>query len=873
MSAVRAGRRPALGIVIPVYKHSELVMEALDSALAEARDVGGAVLIVNDGCPYPQTHDLAASFAESWPQYVGYLRTPNGGLSAARNRGIRHLLACFPDLEAIYLLDADNRLHRGAMRRALAVLRETGAAWVYPPIDMFGIESAHDFAQPYSVLRHMFENLCEAGSLVHRRVFDAGIYFDEAMRLGWEDWEFWLRCAEAGFRGAPCPDFGLQYRTRRESMLRESDRDADEIRVYMRNKHKRLYAWRNLLRLEQAEAPRFCCIDIDAGQWRATSAPGEPTASWPLDTLAVAFWRHEVDPTYVHFPAFVVHAAGEVLAQLARAKLLDWAFWQIQDLLAVHDIVRVWLTADPCGIAVATEPPADDAPPQIVATTWAMLSRLVRMPPDAPAAKIGNLSMAAPFDAPVLAAAHGQAALDATVALLQASPLRPDELRAWDWRVAEIRASRDLHLMVARDMRASGPLARAALATRPELAIVLPLLSFGGVEQVALRVAAQFRAAGWSIRLVITASNRCDGVALLGDTVDAITFLNDPQHAGYNRGGGRYFGHNLQAWSKTGRFDRLVGLLAGCAAVITFHAIHANEAVGWLRRNGTVTATSLHVIDHDPFGAPSGIPYLELPYEHAFDIFTTPSRRLERFCAAAGIPAAKLLRLENAPTFIAGGELVQQRLTQLAAEEPPAEGGARRALRVLYLGRLDRQKGVERLLGTIRATSGAGPRIVWRVIGSAVVRDGREDWTASALATFGIVAEPAIYDRAVLAARLLWADVLLLPSRWEGSPLIVLEAQSLGTVPVATETGALDEMIDDGNTGMLARGPTDVALIEALAGALRLLAREPSVRARLSRAAMAAVRDLTWERTAAPLLAEVERLVRERQGLSRNCNA
>jgi hypothetical protein len=36
---------------------------------------------------------------------------------------------------------------------------------------------------------------------------------------------------------------------------------------------------------------------------------------------------------------------------------------------------------------------------------------------------------------------------------------------------------------------------------------------------------------------------------------------------------------------------------------------------------------------------------------------------------------------------------------------------------------------------------------------------------------------------------------------------------------------------------------------------------------------MAAVRDLTWERTAAPLLAEVERLVRERQGLSRNCNA
>ena len=512
---------------------------------------------------------------------------------------------------------------------------------------------------------------------------------------------------------------------------------------------------------------------------------------------------------------------------------------------------------------VGAEPPAD-APPQIVATTWAMLSRLVRTPPDAPPPKHAALTIAAPFDAAVLAATSGEAALAATVALLQSSPLRPDELRAWDWRVAEIRPSRDLHLMVAREMRAAGPLARTALDTRPELAIVLPLLSFGGVEQVALHVAAQFRAAGWSVRLVITASNRCDGLPLLGDTVDAVTFLNDPQHAGYNRGGARYFGHNLQAWSKTGRFDRLIGLLAGCAAIITFHAIHANEAVGWLRRNGAVTATSLHVIDHDPFGAPSGIPYLELPYEHAFDIFTTPSRRLEEFCVAAGIPAAKLLRLENAPTFVPGGAAIQARLTQLAADEEPAPGAARRALRVLYLGRLDRQKGVERLLGAIRATTGAGPRIVWRVIGGSVVHDGREDWTAPALAAFGITPEPAIYDRAVLVERLLWADVLLLPSRWEGSPLIVLEAQSLGAVPVATDVGAVDEMIADGQTGILVRGTTDMALIGAMADALRLLAREPALRARLSRTALAAVRDLTWERTAAPLLAEVERLVRDR---------
>ncbi len=844
---------PTFGIVIPVYKHSELVMEALDSALAEARDANGVVLIVNDGCPFPQTHDLAASFAESWPRHVGYLRTPNGGLSAARNRGIRHLRARFPELEAIYLLDADNRLHRGAMRRALRTMRETGAAWVYPPIDMFGIEAAHDFTQPYGVLRHLFENLCEAGSLVHRGVFDAGIYFDEAMRLGWEDWEFWLRCAAAGFRGAPCADFGLQYRTRRESMLRDSDRDAEEIRVYMRKKHKPLFAWRNLLRLEQAEAPRFLCVDADAGAFQSTSAPAIATPPGNMDTLAALFWRHEIEPTHVHFPAYVVHATAAVLAQLAKARLLDWVFWQIQDSLADHDGVRLHPRADPDHIIVGDG--ATDAPASIVAVTARYLSRLVHEPENAAEPKLADITLTAPFDADAISV-DGAAALRATVALLRASPLRPDSPVPWEWRAAEIRLGRDLHAMVAKEMRAAHPWARTALTTRRELAIVLPLLSFGGVEQVALQVATQFRAAGWSVRLVITASNRCDGVKLLDGAVDSVAFLNDPAQAGYNQGGARYFGHNLQSWSKTGRFDRLVGLLAGCAAVITFHAIHANEAVGWLRRNGAVTATSLHVIDLDPLGAPSGIPYLELPYEHAFDLFTTPSRRLEQFCAAAGIPAAKLLRLPNAPTFVPSGAAIRQRLTRLAEDERDT---TRRPPRVLYLGRLDRQKGFERLLGTIRATAGATPRMQWRVIGGAVIQGG-EDWTRAALAGFGITAEAAIYDRAVLSERLLWADVLLLPSRWEGSPLIVLEAQSLGAVPLATDVGAVDEMIADGETGVLARGATDAALVVALADALRELAQDRARLARLSRQAMAAVRGLTWERVTAPLLDEVERL-------------
>jgi glycosyltransferase involved in cell wall biosynthesis len=859
-------RRPTLGIVVPIYKHSELAMEALASALDEARDADGVVVIVNDGCPFPQTHTLSMSFAEAWPEHVCYLRTHNGGLPAARNRGIRHAFARYPSIETIYLLDADNRLHRGAMRRALRTMTERAADWVYPPIDMFGLEAVHDFTQPYVVLRHLFENFCEAGSLVHRRVFDAGLAFDETMKLGWEDWQFWLRCAMAGFRGVPCPDFGLQYRARRESMLRDSDRDAEEIRVHMRRTLKPLFAWRNLLRLEQLEAPRFCCIDPAMQRFQFTSIPGERSDGGALDELAVRFWRHDIYPAHFHFPAFVVLASVQAVAQLRAVGLLDWVFWQIQDALGTRDCVTVALTRSPGRIDVALGEPDPAAAPHIVAVTYLALHRSARAADEAGVVALDDgvaalpalqLSVAAAF-ADLAGPRYGRADLAGLAAALRMSASRPESLTPWNWRPAALRSTRDLHSMVGQEMRAAGPMARGGAR---ELAIVLPLLSFGGVEQVALQVAARFRAAGWTVRLVIAAANHCDGTALAAGVVDSIAFLNDPAQAGYNRGGPSYFGHNLQAWAKGGRHERLTALLAGCAAIVSFHAMHANETMGWLRRNGAVTVTSLHVLDQDPFGAPAGMPYMALPYEHAYDIVTTPSRQLAEFCVAAGIPEAKLLRLDNAPTFVASAEERQRRRAQLAADL--ATSTVRR-LRVIYLGRLDRQKGVERLLAAIAATRYARPAIDWRVVGGAVVRDG-EDWTARALSDLGIRPEPAIYARDALIERLLWADVVLLPSRWEGAPIILREAQSLGAIPVATRVGAVDELVAHQQTGWLIEDGDDAGVTEDIVGALHRLARDPELRARLSEGGMAATEGLTWARTAAPLVAEVERLVASRR--------
>ena len=142
--------RPALAVVVPVYKHSVLLGEAVISALNQETDFGLVIVIVNDGCPMAETHQACLDFVAATPGRVHYIRRANGGLSAARNTGIEYVLGAWDTVEAIYFLDADNRLYPTALARAWAVLQaDPELGWAYPDFDMFGQEHYFGAGGPY----------------------------------------------------------------------------------------------------------------------------------------------------------------------------------------------------------------------------------------------------------------------------------------------------------------------------------------------------------------------------------------------------------------------------------------------------------------------------------------------------------------------------------------------------------------------------------------------------------------------------------------------------------------------------------------------------------------------------------------------------
>jgi hypothetical protein len=63
-------------------------------------------------------------------------------------------------------------------------------------------------------------NTVNGAAVVRRSAFDAVGGYDESMREGCEDWDFWLRLVEGGFHGVILPEVLFYYRRRSDSMSR-----------------------------------------------------------------------------------------------------------------------------------------------------------------------------------------------------------------------------------------------------------------------------------------------------------------------------------------------------------------------------------------------------------------------------------------------------------------------------------------------------------------------------------------------------------------------------------------------------------------------------------------------------------------------------
>lgn len=137
------------------------------------------------------------------------------------------------------------------------------------------------------------------------------------------------------------------------------------------------------------------------------------------------------------------------------------------------------------------------------------------------------------------------------------------------------------------------------------------------------------------------------------------------------------------------------------------------------------------------------------------------------------------------------GEKMRVFANGIADTPEPQRGRRSGPLRYLFIGRHDRQKGLDILLEAIPGIP--ADHAVFDIVGAGILADGAEQAQPSQpnVTFHGWLSR----DRTI--ALLDQADALVMPSRWDAAPIVALEAMRAGVAIIGSDRGALPEMIGD----------------------------------------------------------------------------
>lgn len=199
------------------------------------------------------------------------------------------------------------------------------------------------------------------------------------------------------------------------------------------------------------------------------------------------------------------------------------------------------------------------------------------------------------------------------------------------------------------------------------------------------------------------------------------------------------------------------------------------------------------------------------------------------------------------PSEVTAGELRADYGARVVAVIPNGVGEMQAAPRgsgdhgnpvVLYGGALRSRKALAVLLVALVELRRSFPRATLLLAGdgeqrSALERQARELGIVEAVRFLGAV------PRQEMARWYGSVDIFCLPSIYEGFPVTILEAMSVGLPIVATTVAGIPEAVEEGVSGYLVE-PEDA---RALAAALGRLAGDPALRRRMGTAASRTVRE------------------------------
>lgn len=331
------------------------------------------------------------------------------------------------------------------------------------------------------------------------------------------------------------------------------------------------------------------------------------------------------------------------------------------------------------------------------------------------------------------------------------------------------------------------------------LALLVTSLSYGGAQTQVVELARQFRARGWRVSLLSMLPPEAFTEDLQRDGIEVVS-LN------MRRGV-----PSLRAWWQLVRWLRRER-----PTTVHSHMVHANLLARLARRPGGVRhliCTAHNIIE--------GGRGRELAYRLTdpwCDLTTNVSRAAtRRYVQVGAVPADQILYVPNG---VDSGTFRPDPQRRLEARQALGLGDA---FTWLAVGRFEEAKDYPNLLRAFALVQAAQPGARLLLVGDGPDRPAAQELVD----TLGLHRHVSFLGlRGDVPALMNAADAYVMSSRWEGLPMVLLEALASGLPIVTTDVGGTGELVRPERSGLLVPPQDSGALARAMVDLMALPAAQ-----------------------------------------------
>jgi glycosyltransferase involved in cell wall biosynthesis len=227
---------PKVSVIIPYYNDYKYIEETLESVKQQTYS-NIEVILIDDGSTDPKSINIFNSV--EFKDCIK-IHKKNGGPSSARNLGITKAKGKY-----ILPLDSDDKIAPSYIDKAVRILEsDPKCGIVYCKSRFFGQDSGQWNLPRFTVGKMLISNIIFNAGLFRKEDWDYCHGYDEELKVGIEDWDFWLSILELNRSVYQIPEVLFYYRIKPISRNKNFAKEKEVLKetfLYIQNKHKEFY--------------------------------------------------------------------------------------------------------------------------------------------------------------------------------------------------------------------------------------------------------------------------------------------------------------------------------------------------------------------------------------------------------------------------------------------------------------------------------------------------------------------------------------------------------------------------------------------------------------------------------------------------------